>query len=411
MTRRSVRVALICLGVLLTAALGYRVFTIEQTLSAERQQLSSIDTSIDEVLLTLSDVRGALHAYVAPGQRSAAWEARSAALLDKLRQQLIHLDTAADASGRSLNDSLDNLDQITAAEKRVQHYLDFSQPLLAGDVIFTEIRDLVDATGQQVSSVREALRHDAFGRIEQARRAQATFVGGGTLFWIVLALLLALVPASSRGRADAAIETTPASSAFDLSLTQREVSPAEPAPEPPAAVAEVAPAWTPSAPELDPDALLWRAASAICAELAPVNELNSLPTAFSRACDILGAKDAIVWVASADGATLSPLVSHGFEPRLLARIGSIPRESANLTAAAFRDGHPRQSNPTGSTPGAIAVALRGAGGPVGVFSAELQPHRVVPEAVDLAGILAAQIAPLVLQAQAATVEEPQRRQA
>src|SRR5262245_38745844 len=167
MTRRSVRVTLIFLGVLLTAALSYRVLTIEQTLSAERQQLSSIDTSIDEALLALSELRGVLHAYVAPGQQSAAWEARSAALIDKLRQQLIHLDTAADASGRSLNDSLDNLDQITAAEKRVQHYLDFSQPLLAGDVIFTEIRDLVSATAQQVSSVRDVLRNDTTGRIEK----------------------------------------------------------------------------------------------------------------------------------------------------------------------------------------------------------------------------------------------------
>src|SRR4029453_10780285 len=173
MTRRSVRVTLVGFGVLLTAALSYRVLADERSLSSERQQLSFIDTSIDDVLRTLSDVRGALHAYVAPGQRSSVWEARSAALFDKPPQQLIALDATADSSGRSLNDSLDNLDQLTAAEKRVQHYLDFSQPLLAGDVIFTEIRDLVDATGVQVSSVRETLRLDANTRIEKTRREPA----------------------------------------------------------------------------------------------------------------------------------------------------------------------------------------------------------------------------------------------
>jgi hypothetical protein len=412
MTRRSVRVTLICLGVLVTAALGYRVLTVEQTLSAERQQLSSIDTSIDDVLLTLSDVRGVLHAYVAPGQRSAAWEARSAALFDRLRQQLIHLDGAAGAAGRSLNDSLDNLDQITAAEKRVQHYLDFSQPLLAGDVIFTEIRDLVDATAQQVGSVRDALRHDANGRIEQARRQQATLVGSGTLIWIGLALVLALVPAAAGARTAAALQTQPtvAGEALDLSLAPRDA--AASAPEIDETTASAAAITSVSPPPVpDPDALRWKAVSAMCSELAPVSELSSLPPAFSRACDILGAKDAIVWVASADGSLLNPVISHGFDPRVLARIGSIPRDSANLTAAAFRDGRPHQSPATASAAGALAVALRGSGGLVGVFSAELQPDRNVAEAVDLATILAAQVAPLVLQAQTAPVEAPQRRQA
>ncbi len=309
---------------MVTAALTYRVLVVEQGLTSERQQLSSIDTSIDDVLLTLSDLRGVLHAYVAPGQRSTAWEARSATLLDKLRQQLIALDVAAGSSGRSLNDSLDNLDQLTAAEKRVQHYLEFSQPLLAGDVIFTEIRDLVDATAKQVSSVRDALRQDANSRIEKARGDQAMLVGGGTLFWLALAVLLALLPTGARARL--AGETTsasaPSSESFDLSLKPKEV--VAKAPESP----EAAPAPAVEAPVQveSPEALRWQSISAICHELSMVKEVSSLAGPFSRACDALGAKDAIVWVASADGTTLSPLVSHGFDPRVLARIGAIPRD-------------------------------------------------------------------------------------
>jgi hypothetical protein len=403
MTRRSVRVTLVCLGVVLTAALGYRVMVAEQNLSSERQQLSHTDASIDEILLTLSDLRGVLHAYVAPGQRSATWEARSSALFDKLRQQLIALDAAADSSGRSLNDSLDNLDQLTAAEKRVQHYLDFSQPLLAGDVIFTEIRDLVDATGSQVSSVRETLRLDANTRIEKTRREQAKLVGGATLCWFILAMLFAVLPATAGGQPAETAASVAGAESFDLSLAPREVVAA--IPEPPAVTAE-----TP-APVESPDALRWKSISSICVELSSVKEIDSLTAALSRACDALGAKDAIVWVASADGATLTPLVSHGFDQRLLARIGAIPRDSANLTAAAFRDGQPHQSGATASAPEALAVALRGPSGPVGVFSAELQPARDGDEAVDLATIFAAQITPLVLQTQIASAELPQRRQA
>ena len=409
MTRRSVRVTLVCLGVVVTAALTYRVLVVEQGLTSEHQHLSSIDTSIDDVLLTLSDLRGVLHAYVAPGQRSTAWEARSATLLDKLRRQLIALDVAAGSSGRSLNDSLDNLDQLTAAEKRVRHYLEFSQPLLAGDVIFTEISDLVDATAKQVSSVRDPLRQDANSRIEKARGDQAMLVGGGTLFWLALAGLLALLPTGARGRL--AGETTsasaPSSESFDLSLKPREmVARAPESPESAPAPAVEAPVQVES-----PEALRWQSISAICHELSTVKEVSSLAGPFSRACDALGAKDAIVWVASADGTTLSPLVSHGFDPRVLARIGAIPRDGSNLTAAAFQDGQPHQSGATSSSPEALAVALRGPSGPVGVLSAELRPQRDAAEAVDLATIFAALLTPLVLQAQFAPAEIPQRRQA
>ncbi len=412
MTRRSVRVMLIAVGIVLTAVLGYRVFADERHLSSERQQLSFVDTSIDEVLLTLSDVRGALHAYVAPGQRSSVWETRSAALFDKLRQQLIALEAAADSSGRSLSEALDNLDQLTAAEKRVQHYLDFSQPLLAGDVIFTEIRDLVEATVAQVSSVRDALRQNANSRIEKVRIEQATLVALGTGLWVALATLLALWPIRASQDAANSSAKAPSSEAFDLSLAPEEpaakVSQPEAAPMTPAPLVVTMPE-TPAHDET-PEALRWKAISVVCKELAAVKSLTSLPVTLSRACEALGAKDAILWVASADGATLAPQASHGLDPRLLARIGAIPRDGSNLTAAAFRDGQPHQSVASSSAPGALAVALTGPSGPVGVFSAELQPEMDLYEAVELATLFATQLTPLVLQSLVAA-ELPQRRQA
>lgn len=413
MTRRSVRVTLVCLGVLATAALSYRVFVDEQLLTSQRDQLTSIDDSINDVLRSLSDVRGALHAYVAPGQRPASWESQSAALIDRLRQQLMALDGAADSLGTSLTASLDNLDQLSAAEKRVRHYLDFSQPLLAGDVIFTEIRDLVEATGQQVVGVRDALRRDAHLRISQARQEQAMLLGGGVALWIGLALLLALLPTSSANRASApvanltpvALAATSAADSFDLSLAPRPSGrPAEPSP---AAIA-VEPLETVESPQ---DAH-WRGISSICKELSSAADLGQIAQPLARACEALGARDAIVWVASTDGTTLAAQASHGFDERLLARIGSIDRDGANLTAAAFRDGQPHVSTATASAPGALAVALRGPFGSVGVLSVELEPEADTTAAVDLATTFAAQIAPLALQAQAAVPAEfPQRLQA
>jgi len=160
-----------------------------------------------------------------------------------------------------------------------------------------------------------------------------------------------------------------------------------------------------------PEALPWTTVSSICRELTSVKEMSLLSGSLSRACDALGAKDAIVWVASADGSMLSPQSSHGFDSRILARIGAIPRDGANLTAAAFRDGRPHQTPASATSPAALAVALKGPIGPVGVFTAELLPEKDLAEAVDLATIFAAQITPLVLQARPTADDIPQRRQA
>ena len=73
----------------------------------------------------------------------------------------------------------------------------------------------------------------------------------------------------------------------------------------------------------------------------------------------------IVWIASNDGNSLSPVASHGFDQKMVSRIGRIPRDSANLTAAAFRDNVPRVSAATATAPAALAVALCGPTGPVG----------------------------------------------
>ena len=105
----------------------------------------------------------------------------------------------------------------------------------------------------------------------------------------------------------------------------------------------------------------------------------------------------IVWVASNDGGTLSPVATHGFDARLVARIGKVGRESSNLTAMAFRENAARVSAATASTPSAVAVAMCGPSGPVGVLSAELRAGRHADDAcVALATIFAAQLATLAV---------------
>ncbi|MFP5379202.1 MAG: hypothetical protein ACLGHP_05550 [Vicinamibacteria bacterium] len=104
----------------------------------------------------------------------------------------------------------------------------------------------------------------------------------------------------------------------------------------------------------------------------------------------------IVWVADAAGAALFPVASHGYDPRVVARLGAIPRDAVNLTAAALRDGALHTSPAHESTAAAVAAPLSGRGGVAGVLSVELN-HGVDlrPSAGHLATIVAAQLATLV----------------
>ena len=101
--------------------------------------------------MTVEELRAALHAYVAPGQGIAFWSARGGQLLDRLRSSLLELDAAASANGSSLGEALDMSDRLAAAEQRARDSVLKSQPLLAGDVIFNDARDLLDGLRIQIA--------------------------------------------------------------------------------------------------------------------------------------------------------------------------------------------------------------------------------------------------------------------
>lgn len=144
----------------------------------------------------------------------------------------------------------------------------------------------------------------------------------------------------------------------------------------------------------------------ICADLSALADIGALSGTLARASDTLGAKGLIVWVTSNDGNALSPVSTHGFDARIVDRIGSIDRASANLTAEALRDNAPRVSAATATAGAAIAVPMCGPTGPVGVLSAELHAGKAADEAsVAIASIFAAQLATLTAPLPAAAAVE------
>ena len=397
MLSRSVRIACLVVGVLATAGLAFRAIQDESSLTKIRQDAASVDRAVDETVELLLDLRASLHAYVAPGQGLPFWGKRAQETIETLRQKLQALDEMVAPSGGSLQESLDGVDQLVAAEQRARTYVSRDEMQLAGDVIFTEIRDLLASAASQVRSLRTTLRGDSDRRAASLQSEQLMLAGAAIAVWFAIALLL--LPSETRPEVK-----EPGQWRSELKETLK-----KPAPAPPVVTPVAAAAPGPAGPVIELSAI--KTTSEICADLSALADTGALQGVLERVSTLLNATGLIVWVASNDASTLAPVATHGFDPKLVARIGKIPKDSANLTAAAFRENAPRMSAATATTPAALAVPMVGPTGPAGVLSIELKTGQAVEEArVALAAIVAAQLSTLAMPIAptAPTVSEAQR---
>ena len=405
MQNRPVRIGLILIALLASAGAGFRVYLNEQSLSTSRQSARAHDKTAEQALAALEDFRAATYAYVAPGQTSATWTKRASASLDTVRDQLSSLESVVSAAGGSLTNPLNDLDQLAASDKRARGYVDSGQDLLAGDLIFNEMREIIDGASKSIVTARTEIAQSGDRAAAGIRQEQAMIALAVLAVWLVLAGVLVPTPAPVAEQPDwrqklgERLKTPKEQDTLNLHL-----APVEP----------VAALPAPASAEL-------QTVAAVCADLSALVDIGALPGALSRASDVLGAKGLIVWIASNDASHLSPVAIHGYDPQLLSRIGNVPRDSSNITSTAFREASPRQTAAKDSAPAALAVPMCGPSGPVGVLSAELQTGRTADSTcIALATIFAAQLATLAMpvpeaegfaEARAARVGEPKQAQA
>jgi hypothetical protein len=403
MYRRTVRIACLVIGLLATAGVAYRILHDEDALSRERQSAAAGVAAVSRTSELLLDVRASLHAYVAPGQGLPFWGRRAQETIDQLRQSLVDLDARVTAMGGSLAESFDAIDQLTAAEQRARTYVSRDEMQPAGDVIFTEVRDLLAAVTTQVHAVRDGMTREHDRRAAAIRTEQLALAGGVVALWFVIALLL--FPTETVAAAARPAVKDPAEWRHSLKETLKKPIPVAPetpkALEPPPPPVLIIP--------IEIDAL--REVSEICTDLSALADPGALEGALARVSTLLNATGLIVWIASNDNSTLSPVATHGFDPKLVARIGKIARDSANLTAAAFRDNAAKVSAVSATAPGALAVPMCTPTGAAGVLSVELKAGQAVDDPkVALASIIAAQLATLAMpitEAQPVAVEAKQ----
>src|SRR5688572_1903827 len=266
MDRKPYRFGLLIIGLLVTAGLGFRAVEDEASLGRASREGVAHDRAADQAIEALLDLRASLHAYVAPGQGVPFWSRRSEEILDRLREQLAVLDSVTPLR-TSLSETLDTVDQLAAAERRTREYARRGDALLAGDVVFTEVRDLTSAAIDQVQSTRNTLSAATDARIGALRREQAMLAGAAVVAWAIIALLL-VTPAKPVAVKD------PNEWRNDLAATIKKPIPKEPDTAKLKAIEPVAPVEPPREPAVPIKAI--QQVGEICADLSTLSDLGAL---------------------------------------------------------------------------------------------------------------------------------------
>jgi hypothetical protein len=395
-------------------AAGYFLFTIEQNISTRRAQVRTFDLHARETATMLADIRAAEQAYVAAGQSATFWIPKVDALQTESARQLDGLRESAvsPAARTQLMEAAAAVTEFGNVDKRAREYLQSEQPLMAGDVVFTEGADAAASAGRHVEEARLA-EHQSFDADEaRLRWREAAVAGGAALFAAVVVAILAFAaprraeddvkPAAGANRATEGARGSATPATGELMLRQ-------PSPDDRAA-AEQSAASSSMARGSVP---MLKAAAELCTEFGRVKDAADIPGLLARAADVMDATGVVVWVGSAEGADLQPVAAHGYPDHVLARMPNVPRSADNAAAAAYRTGKLQivLRRPGGSN-GAVVAPLLAPGGCVGALTAEILAGSETTEGVQaVATLFAAQLTGVVSSFGAVPARSPVERSA
>src|SRR6185369_13163275 len=99
---------------------------------------------------------------------------------------------------------------------------------------------------------------------------------------------------------------------------------------------------------------LFKAAAELATDFGRVRDLDELTRILGRVADVMDATGVMVWIGSASGGDLRPVLAHGYSAEMIARIPPVPRSADNAAASAYRTG---QLQIVLARPGATAGAV------------------------------------------------------
>jgi len=410
---RALRVIVAAVTWTALGATGLFLFQSERHIADMRVALRVFDLVSRETIDGIGEIREAQQAYVAAGQGVAFWVAKVATTGDSVRAGVATLRQAitAPAGWTALDGAMSSLDQFVNADKRALEYINASQPLMAGDVIFAEGSQAAATAARGVEQARLSERQAADANEAALRRREALALGSAAALSAFVVMLLVPIRRAAqetqrgqdgRERLDGrdghvardltdALEIRPAADVVEVTAPAApaaRVVAARPAAAAPPAVS------IPSAPPSSRAAETLKGAADLATDFGRVRDVKDLQQLLARVATLMDAKGLIVWMSQANGAELRPLLTHGYSAQVVARLSSVPRSASNAAATAYRTGKlqivPSQPGATG----AIVAPILSADGCIGALASEIDGedsehvHAVaVIAAAQLAGIL------------------------
>jgi hypothetical protein len=372
MNSRLIRTLIVVIGIAIGFTASYLLKDIDRDINTQRSSADEVRAQAAALSATIANVRGGQFAYVARGQGEAFWLSHVESLMPVLQKQASELGASlaspvAQSAFEPVTVALENFGTLDA---KVREFVRSGSSLLAADMIFSDgLESTTIASSQVTAALNEELRHRN-ALIASLRNRQLAVLGGGA--GVVLLLMIGLAVAGTATSPSAVAEALPA-----------------PAAEPARFEAPLPKARAAVTPKLLITAKL-------CGELARVAESRQLPNLLERAARVLDATGLIVWIAEPSRQALVPALAHGYEQKVVARMGSIHRDANNAAAAAYRSSEVRTVAGDALTSGAMILPLMTSDGCIGVLSAEMKGGGEKDESAQaLATIFAAQLATIV----------------
>ncbi len=384
MRSRAARLTFSAAAWLSLAAAAVVLVTFERQTAAARAALRAFDDQARDAADSLSDLRVGQQAYVATGQGVGFWMPKVGATMDATAEAVTALRRSAvsPAALESLDDAAAAITELRGVDGRAREYLQNGQPLMAGDVIFTEGDQNAVLAAHSVEQARLAERQAVDAGEVARRRIEAAVIGaaGGVAALAVLLLMPRTVPLGTEAPDSTGSRLT---SSDTLSI---KAIPAARLPDP---TARRQPA--------SPSAL--GAMARLCTDFGRVRDLDELQRLLSRTAELMDASGVVIWMGDPRGGDLRPMLAHGYAASVLARMPSVPRAANNAAAAAYRTGALQiVLAKSAASNGAIVAPILTQDGCIGSLSAELKGGAEVSDQNQaIAALVAAHLASILAQ--------------
>jgi hypothetical protein len=388
MQTRAVRLTLLVLLLVCGAGAGFFTWDTLQRLDLVLAAERDIDARLDRLANHVIAFGAAQQASVVPGQAQGEALTRGSALVRAIDEDLAAVRPRARsvAAVTAFSAFADTLEAAVKTDIRVREHLRIGQELMAADLVFEEGRQSIDALAAIVGDLQRAEEAASDDERRELRTRNATVLGAVTLLWVIGLCVLARQGA-------------------DRSVAPRQQGTAEHGSE-----ASVEASRASSGPR-EPQPVNMAEAAAVCTALSRVVTGAEIPRLLARAAHVLDASGIIVWLGA--GEDLFAATSHGYHPRVLARLGPIRRNAENATADAWRACALRVVAGDSTHNGAVVVPLFGPSahgtrpdGCIGVVTVEVPGGREHDGTIQgVAAMIAAQLATLVTAWPAASAVE------